>query len=141
METPISISVTSRTLYKCSLRRVTAKTTDTFLPASLTISNKPQFRQLRDTVPLTCPISPSSQATPVSIPSGLTAEPAEPRIETPPHVEPTDTEEVDTTPRTTTPQPANPATPPPPMASETPVRPRRNRKPRKLYVPETGQWD
>ena len=29
METPISISVTSRTLYKCSLRRVTAKTTDT----------------------------------------------------------------------------------------------------------------
>ena len=40
----------------------------TFLPASLTISNKPQqrslaphFRQLCDTVPLTCPISPPSQ--------------------------------------------------------------------------------
>ena len=121
----------------------------TFLPASLTISNNPQqrslaphFRQPCDTVPLTCPISPPSQATPVNIPSGLTAEPAEPQIETPPHVEPTDAEEVDTTPRTTTPQPATPATPPPPMASaETPARPRRNRKPRKLYVPETGQWD
>ena len=124
----------------------------TFLPASLTVSSNPQqrniaphFRQLCNTVPLTSPISPPSQTTPVSIPQDLTAKLAEPQIETPPHVEPTDAdevEEVDITPRTTTTQPSTPTTPPPPMASaETPARPRRNRRPRKLYVPETGQWD
>ena len=63
----------------------------------------------------------------------------------PPYVEPTDAEqveEVDIIPRTATTQPATPATPPPSMTSaETPARPRRNRKPKKLYVPETGQWD
>ena len=117
----------------------------TFLPPSLTVSSNPQqrsiaphFRQPCDTVPLTSPISPPSQTTPVSIPQDLTAKLAEPQIETPPNVEPTDAdevEEVDITPRTTT-------TPPPPMASaETPARPRRNRRPRKLYVPETGKWD
>ena len=48
-------------------------------------------------------------------------------------------EGVGITPRTTTAQPATPATPPPPMASaETPARLRRNRK---LYAPETRQWD
>ena len=93
---------------------------------------------------MTSPISPPSQTTPVSIPQDLTAKLAEPQIETPPHVEPTDAdevEEVDITTRTTTTQPSTPTTPPPPMASaETPARPRRNRRPRKLYVPETGQW-
>ena len=124
----------------------------TFLPASLTVSNKPQqhsipqhFGHPCDTVPLTTPISPPSQATPVIIQPGLSPEPAEPRIETSPYVEPTDAEqveEVDITPRTTITQPATPATPPPSMTSaETPARPRRNRKPKKLYVPETGQWD
>ena len=122
----------------------------TFLPASLTVSSNPQqhsiaphFRQPCDTVPLTSPISPPSQTTPVSIPQDLTAKLAEPQIETPSHVEPTDAdevEEVDITPRNTTTQPSTPTTPP--MASaETPARPRRNRRPRKLYVPETGQWD
>ena len=94
---------------------------------------------------MTTPISPPSQATPVIIQPGLSPEPAEPRIETSPYVEPTDAEqveEVDITPRTTITQPATPATPPPSMTSaETPARPRRNRKPKKLYVPETGQWD
>ena len=124
----------------------------TFLPASLTVSNKPQHRSIPqhfghpcDTVPLTTPISPPSQVTPVIIPPGPCPEPAEPRIETPPYVEPTDAEqveEVDIIPRTATTQPATPATPPPSMTSaETPARPRRNRKPKKLYVPETGQWD
>ena len=93
----------------------------TFLPASLTVSNKPQqhsipqhFGHPCDTVPLTTPISPPSQATPVIIQPGLSPEPAEPRIETSPYVEPTDAEqveEVDITPRTTITQPATPATP------------------------------
>ena len=94
---------------------------------------------------MTTPISSPSQATPVIIQPGLSQEPAEPRIETPPYVEPTgakQVEEVDITPRTTITQPATPATPPPSMTSaETPAQPRRNRKPKKLYVPETGQWD
>ena len=91
---------------------------------------------------MTSPISPPLQTTPVSIPQDLTAKLAEPQIETPSHVEPTDADEVEEvgiTPRTTTTQPSTPTTPP--MASaETPARPRRNRRPRKLYVPETGQW-
>ena len=52
----------------------------TFLPASLTVSSNPQqrsivphIRQPCDTVPLTSPISPPSQTTPVSIPEDLTA--------------------------------------------------------------------
>ena len=98
-----------------------------FLPASLTVSNKPQHRSILqhfghpcDTVPLTTPISPPSQATPVIIPPGPCPEPAEPRIETPPYVEPTDAEqveEVDIIPRTATTQPATQATPPPSMTS------------------------
>ena len=124
----------------------------TFLPASLLVSNKPQQRSIPqhfghpcDTVSLTTPISPPSQATPVIIPSGLSPEPSEPQIETPPYIEPTgaeQVEEVDITPRSTITQPATPATPPHPMTSaETQARPRRNRKPKKLYVPETGKWD